>query len=68
MVWPLASRSWPARVGRWSFWRCFQPGVGLGVFIMGLANLHQLGVYLVAELLGGAVAAMAFKATHEVGE
>jgi len=22
---------------------------------MGLANLHQLGVYLVAELLGGAV-------------
>jgi aquaporin Z len=46
----------------------FNPAVGLGVFIMGLANLHQLGVYLVAELLGGAVAAMAFKATHEVGE
>jgi glycerol uptake facilitator-like aquaporin len=35
---------------------------------MGLANLHQLIVYLVADLLGGGVAALAFKATHEVGE
>jgi len=46
----------------------FNPAVGLGVFLMGLVNLHQLGVYLVAELLGGAVAALAFKATHEAGE
>jgi aquaporin Z len=46
----------------------FNPAVGLGVFVMGLANLHQLIVYLVAELLGGGVAALAFKATHEVGE
>jgi aquaporin Z len=46
----------------------FNPAVGLGVFVMGLANLHQLGVYLVAELLGGAVAALAFKATHDAGE
>jgi aquaporin Z len=46
----------------------FNPAVGLGVFVMGLENLHQLGVYWVAELLGGAVAALAFKATHEVGE
>jgi aquaporin Z len=46
----------------------FNPAVGLGVFVMGLANLHQLIVYLVADLLGGGVAAMAFKATHEVGE
>ena len=46
----------------------FNPAVGLGVFVMGLENLHQLGVYLVAELLGGGVAALAFKATHEVGE
>jgi aquaporin Z len=46
----------------------FNPAVGLGVCLMGLANLHQLGVYLVAELLGGAAAALAFKATHEAGE
>ncbi len=46
----------------------FNPAVGLGVFLMGLANLHQLGVYLVADLLGGAVAALAFKAVHEAGE
>jgi aquaporin Z len=46
----------------------FNPAVGLGVFVMGLENLHQLGVYLVAELLGGAAAALAFKATHEAGE
>lgn len=46
----------------------FNPAVGLGIFVMGLANLHQLIVYLVAELLGGGVAALAFRATHEVGE
>ncbi len=46
----------------------FNPAVGLGVFLMDLVNLHQLGVYLVADLLGGAVAALAFKAAHEPGE
>jgi aquaporin Z len=46
----------------------FNPAVGLGVFVMGLANLHQLAVYLVADLLGGGAAALAFKATHEAGE
>jgi aquaporin Z len=46
----------------------FNPAVGLGVFVMGLANLHQLAVYLVADLLGGATAALAFKATHDAGE
>ncbi len=46
----------------------FNPAVGLGVCLAGLANLHQLGVYLVAELRGGAAAALAFKATHEAGE
>ncbi len=46
----------------------FNPAVGLGVFLAGLANVHQLGVYLVAELIGGAVAALAFKAAHEPGE
>ena len=43
----------------------FNPAVGLGVFTMGLENLHQLGVYVVADLLGGAAAALAFKAAQE---
>lgn len=46
----------------------FNPAVGLGVFMMGLANFHQFGVYLVAELLGGGAAALAFKITHDAGE
>ena len=46
----------------------FNPAVGLGVTVMGLSNLGQLVVYLVAELAGGAVAALAFRATHEAGE
>jgi aquaporin Z len=46
----------------------FNPAVGLGVFVMGLENLHQLIVYFVAELLGGGVAALAFKATHAADE
>ncbi len=46
----------------------FNPAVGLGVFLIGLANLHQLAVYLVADLLGGAAAALAFKAAHEPAE
>ena len=43
----------------------FNPAVGLGVFTMGLENLHQFGVYVGADLLGGAAAALAFKATQE---
>jgi glycerol uptake facilitator-like aquaporin len=35
---------------------------------MGLEKLTQLGVYVVADLLGGATAALAFKATHDAGE
>ena len=46
----------------------FNPAVGLGVFVMGLESLHQLIVYFVADLLGGAVAALAFKATHSADE
>lgn len=46
----------------------FNPAVGLGVFVMGLENLHQLGVYFAAEILGGAAAALAFKATHDADE
>ncbi|HWZ94593.1 MAG TPA: aquaporin, partial [Opitutaceae bacterium] len=44
----------------------FNPAVGLGVFTMGLENLHQLGVYLAAELAGAAVAALTFKAINGV--
>ncbi|MBC8040961.1 MAG: aquaporin [Opitutaceae bacterium] len=39
----------------------FNPAVGLGVFVMGFESISQLGVYLVADLAGGAVAALAFK-------
>jgi aquaporin Z len=42
----------------------FNPAVGLGVFVMGLERLHQLGVYLLADLLGGAVAGFAFKSIN----
>jgi len=43
----------------------FNPAVGLGVVIMGLEKINQLWIYLGADLLGGAVAALAFKATHD---
>lgn len=42
----------------------FNPAVGLGVFVMGLEKIQQLGVYLVADLAGGAVAALAFKSIN----
>jgi aquaporin Z len=38
----------------------FNPAVGLGVTIMGLVKPVQFGVYVVADLLGGAVAALAY--------
>jgi aquaporin Z len=43
----------------------FNPAVGLGVVIMGLEKLSQLWVYVAADLAGGALAALAFKATHD---
>ncbi|MFT3783983.1 MAG: aquaporin [Nibricoccus sp.] len=42
----------------------FNPAVGLGVFMMGLEKIQQLGVYVVADLAGGAAAALAFKAVN----
>jgi aquaporin Z len=42
----------------------FNPAVGLGVFVMGLEKLQQLGVYCVADLAGGAAAALAFKSLN----
>lgn len=46
----------------------FNPAVGLGVVVMGLEKISQLWIYLAADLAGGAVAALAFKATHDKGE
>ncbi len=39
----------------------FNPAVGLGVFTMGLEKASQLGIYIVADLAGGAVAALTYK-------
>ena len=46
----------------------FNPAVGLGVVVMGLEKLSQLWIYVAADIAGGAVAALAFKATHDQGE
>lgn len=43
----------------------FNPAVGLGVFIMGLESASQLGLYVVANLVGGAVAGFAYKAVND---
>jgi aquaporin Z len=40
----------------------FNPAVGLGVWTMGLESAQQFGVYLVSDLLGAAVAAVAYRA------
>lgn len=42
----------------------FNPAVGLGVFTMGLESAKQLGLYLGADLVGGAAAAIAYKVIH----
>jgi aquaporin Z len=42
----------------------FNPAVGLGVVIMGLERLSQLWIYIVADLAGGAAAALMFKTIH----
>jgi aquaporin Z len=40
----------------------FNPAVGVGVTVMGLADVTGLIIYLVADFAGGAVAALVFKA------
>ncbi|RRJ95263.1 porin [Opitutaceae bacterium TAV4] len=40
----------------------FNPAVGLGVFVMKLASFTHLWIYIGADLVGGAVAAIAYKA------
>lgn len=42
----------------------FNPAVGLGVVLMGLEKINQLGVYVVADLAGGAAAALTYKAVN----
>jgi aquaporin Z len=42
----------------------FNPAIGLGVFAMGIESAKQLGIYLVADLAGGALAAFAYKAIN----
>ncbi len=39
----------------------FNPAVGLGAVVMGAEKVSQLGIYLVADLLGGAVAGVTYK-------
>ncbi len=42
----------------------FNPAVGLGVVTMGLEKLGQLWIYIGADLAGGAVAALTYKAVN----
>ena len=46
----------------------FNPAVGLGVTVMGLADFTHLIVYLIADFLGGAAAAFLFKAFDMGGD
>jgi aquaporin Z len=43
----------------------FNPAVGLGVVVMGLEKIAQFPIYLVANLAGGAAAALAFRSLVE---
>lgn len=42
----------------------FNPAVGLGVFLMNFESLQQFGIYCVADLAGGALAALTFRAVN----
>lgn len=42
----------------------FNPGVALGISVMGLSTWSNIWIYLVADFLGGAAAAGAFKAVN----
>ncbi len=46
----------------------FNPAVGVGVFIMRLADVTTLIIYLVADFLGGAAAALVFNALDMGGD
>jgi aquaporin Z len=46
----------------------FNPAVGVGVFVMGLAKVSNLIIYLVADFAGGAAAALLFNALDMGGD
>ena len=67
--WRLASRSWSGRSPSGPVsGGAFNPAVGLGVTVMGLADIMHLIVYLIADFLGGAAAAFLFKAFDMGGD
>ena len=45
----------------------FNPGVAVGITTMGLSTRPNIWIYLVAEFVGGAVAAAAFRAVNPAG-
>lgn len=46
----------------------FNPAVAVGITIMGISELSSLWIYLVATLLGGAAAALAFNSLKLSGD
>ena len=42
----------------------FNPAVAVGIGVMKLVNISQIWIHIVADLVGGAVAAIAFKITN----
>ena len=46
----------------------FNPAVGVGLYLMELADLTRLAIYLGADLLGGAAAALVFRALDMGGD
>ncbi len=46
----------------------FNPAVGLGVTVMGLAGIANLIIYLIADFAGGAAAALLFNALDMGGD
>ncbi len=46
----------------------FNPAVGVGLFVMGLADVTKLIIYLGADFLGGAAAALLFNALDMGGD
>ena len=46
----------------------FNPAVAVGITVMGLSAAQNIWIFLVANLLGGAVAAAAFKAVNPSGD
>ena len=46
----------------------FNPAVAVGITVMGLSAVANIWIFLVANLLGGAVAAVVFKVVNPSGE